>query len=264
MGKQVVRWWSEVRHVSKSLPLTALAIALPLVACEPVTTSVVELVTRDARIAAEDAGAQRDAATRESDDKDSTTLDPEEEDPEGCLNLRDQTFAVTDTAPADLARWRVSSRNSKFEGCTEGDAGVVVESATVCSRRDGLPILERGARYSFRWPPVWTAIGRVNIVGGDEFCATEPVVDVAHGYLLGAGTLSPASCYEFTSPLQARFLRIDSRDYPSLQQINLGKPPLKLKLCPTPCPEGTAADIPDAGVDAGSDAGLTITVPTWP
>ncbi|MET0287856.1 MAG: hypothetical protein ABW352_25430 [Polyangiales bacterium] len=250
--------------MGKSLPLSALAIALPLVACAPVTTSVVEVETRDARIVS-DAQVTRDAGVQQPADKDSTALDPEEDDPEGCLNLRDQTFAVSDPSPAELARWLVSSRNSKFEGCTEGDAGAPLESATVCSRRDGLPILEKGQRYSYRWPPLWTALGRVHIVGGDEFCAVEKVVDVAHGYAFVAGTINPATCYEFTSPIEAQYLRIDSRDYPSLQQINLGKPPLRLKLCPTPCPAGSAADLPtDAGTDAGQDAGAPLVIPGWP
>ncbi len=227
--------------MSKSLPTSALA--LLLAACEPVSTSVVQLLPydgappiQDAAVLARDASAEPNAVRADA-------------DPEGCLLLRDQTIPELLTSAEQAAR-QVIAKNSSVEGCKD-DAGMAYGSSTVFERSDGSPLLERGKAYSYRWPAGTTVITRVNLVGGDEFCSSEPIVFAENVYFTGHF----ASCWEFTSPIHARYVRIDGRDFPSLQWLNLGKPALTFKLCPTPCPAGTEPTPQDAGA-AANDAAL--------
>lgn len=243
-GKQVVRWWAQVRRVSKLLPMSALAVGLFAVACEPVSASVVEL--RDAGRKASDSVAARDGAIR-------STPEP---DPDGCMVLVDQTIPEVITDAAVVAERAVFARTASSAGCSDADAGVVLLQASVFSRRDGQPMVEPKQRYSYRWPAATTVMARVHLVGGDAPCADATVVDFAHGYQFAPQGF--ASCYEFTSPREAHYLRIDGTDYPSLPWITLGKEPIELRLCTAPCPAGSTHDFSQDTQSAGFDAGSLV------
>jgi hypothetical protein len=244
--KQVVRWWSKVRHVSKSLPMSVLAIGL--LGCEPITASVVELSTRDASVSIPPGKDARVAPDGEADDKDGTAVEPGHPEPDGCLVLVDQTIAEVVTDAAVVASRFVQSRTATAAGCIDADAGPQYLNASVFSRRDGQPMVERGQSYSYRWKSD-TAMNRVRLQGGDEACANETVVSFDHGAFQSA-PLGIASCYEFEAPIEARYLRTTAADYLSpLAWLNLGAKPTELRLCPGRCPPGTEHDFTvDAGI----------------
>jgi hypothetical protein len=244
-GKQVVRWWSKVRHVSKSLPMSALAIGL--LGCDPITTSVVEVSTRDA---GEDARVVPPSdAPDEPDEKDGTTVEPEGAPPDGCLVLLDQTFPEVVTDAAVVAMRFVQSHTATFAGCVDADGGAQYPLASVFSRRDGEALVERGRRYSYRWMSD-TAMNRVRLQGGNQACANETVVDFTHGLVQFAPNGSVASCYEFTSPVEASYLRTTAPDYLSFWDLaNFGRSPTELRLCPGDCPPNTEHDF---STDAGT------------
>jgi hypothetical protein len=232
--------------VSKSLPGVILLIApLSLFGCEPVVASVAQVTPLNPETSV------RDAGMRPVRDQDGALVFSELDDPEGCVVLTDQTLPEVIEDAAAAPQRLVVGRTGVAAGCVGPDAGVVLLNASVFRRRDNQPMVEQGVTYSYRWDVTTTIMTTVNLVGGDSICESKPVVFRPHGYLFpgtsAVGT-SPASCYQFNSPIDALYLRTTGGDYVDTGWLNLGKTPALLKLCRAECPPGTEHFFDDAGM----------------
>lgn len=252
--------------MSKSLPsllFSAACIVLGTQACEPATATVVEVDTIDT----EDDGpgrpqdAARDARgpARLSDAGVGADVDldagvfrfPELDDPEGCLLMTDQTTPNVLAGDAAVLHL-VEARSAVDEGCWAPDASAaeLLLRTSVFSRRDGELMMQEGERYSYRWPAT-TVMGHVRLQGGEDACDNTTLVEREHGGRF-VQPLVFATCYEFTAPRDARYMRTLGGDYWAVNQALFGAVPHELRLCKAACPPNTAFDFGDGGVDAGT------------
>jgi hypothetical protein len=176
---------------------------------------------------AEPAARDHDAATGT---RGSTGLTPE-----GCYVLPDLSlFSVVDAGV-------VIAREAARQGCDPPDGGGTASAGTTYMRSDGLPMVKAGARYSFRWTSD-TFVTRVRLLGGNESCATEPILFMEPG--TATQGLSVVTCSEFTAAKSAQYLRLYGYGYDFAGQLLNANG--AFSLCPDSCPPNTKLLV-DAG-----------------
>jgi hypothetical protein len=228
---------------------------------------------------ADDRTFARDGAVRIADDADSVRSPVRQGSqdaaiPTGILGvpplLEDGCFALPDlSVSSTVDSSDVRSLSAASLGCESPDGGLPQNAGTVFSRRNSMPLLEAGQRYSFRWGAE-TVMMRVRLLGGNESCPTNPVVYKENsiglvssdlGVVLGSG-FPLARCHEFTAPQTVDFVRIYGHavDFYSLSSLDRS---LVFMLCPSRCPDNTQV-VQDAGVPDAGRVPRGVLAPTAP
>jgi hypothetical protein len=158
--------------------------------------------------------------------------------PEGCFVLPDLSII------SNVDSGVVVAREAQSQGCALPDGGGGTSAGTTYVRSDGLPLVEAGERYSFRWSSD-TFMTRVRVLGGAKTCSVDPLLFSEPGTGITPG-LTVSTCREFKALETAKNLRLYGygHDFYSPAVLNAN---VVFVLCPGSCPPNTQF-IPDGGV----------------
>jgi len=163
-----------------------------------------------------DAGGERDGA-----------LDREEDASiiGDCLTLPDQSVIVAPPGSGDL----IVGTTVKEALCTV-DESTGQEDSSIWSRKDGVPLMEAGESYSFRWPEQIYFLKALRLFGGSEQCSTGQIHDwtaTLPNYLPSPG------CADIRATFDVTYLRM-AEEYSQWDMASGYMVPMQ--LCKTPCP----------------------------